>query len=150
MEHGAASIRAGLFTRLLVNVTYVFVLWVVEGRDSLCGLVVGLCRHICVGETAFCVVRVLGKLWAFPHLSSAYEDGKSHSPPFLYVVPCVIIRPDPAACTPWIQPTTLTALQPSLQIAADCWNWLSAPDGSSRRQVYPPLLLQLAKVTRNL
>lgn len=29
-------------------------------------------------------------------------------------------------------------LHPSLQIAADCWNLLSAPDGSSRRQVYLP------------
>jgi hypothetical protein len=39
---------------------------------------------------------------------------------------------------PWALHPTLTALQPSLQIAADCWNLLSAPDGSSRRQVYLP------------
>ncbi len=39
---------------------------------------------------------------------------------------------------PWSQHPSLTALQPSLQIATDCWNLLSAPDGSSRRQVYLP------------
>jgi hypothetical protein len=33
---------------------------------------------------------------------------------------------------------SLVALHPSLQIAADCWNLLSAPDGSSRLQVYLP------------
>ena len=44
----------------------------------------------------------------------------------------------PAPSPPWAQHPTLVALQTSLQIAADCWNLLSAPDGSSRRQVYLP------------
>ena len=39
---------------------------------------------------------------------------------------------------PWTQNLVLIGLQPSLQIAADCWNLLSAPDGNSRRQVYLP------------
>ncbi len=39
---------------------------------------------------------------------------------------------------PLVPDPSLTAQQPSLQIAADCWNLLSAPDGSSRRQVYLP------------
>ena len=38
----------------------------------------------------------------------------------------------------WSQHPTLAALQPSLQITADCWALLASPDGSSRRQVYLP------------
>ena len=39
---------------------------------------------------------------------------------------------------PWSQHPTLTALQPSLQITADCWPLLAAPDGSSRKEHYLP------------
>ena len=39
---------------------------------------------------------------------------------------------------PWVVNSALQALQPSLQITADCWNLLSAPDGSSRKQHYLP------------
>ncbi|MEB3360594.1 MAG: hypothetical protein VKI42_00535 [Synechococcaceae cyanobacterium] len=46
--------------------------------------------------------------------------------------------PTAQSTAPWTQPPTLPSLQPSLQIAADCWNLLSAPDGSSWRQVYLP------------
>ena len=39
---------------------------------------------------------------------------------------------------PWRAHPTLTALQPSLQITADCWALLAAPDGSSRKEEYLP------------
>ena len=39
---------------------------------------------------------------------------------------------------PWTQHPNLTALQPSLQITADCWALLAAPDGSSRKEHYLP------------
>ena len=39
---------------------------------------------------------------------------------------------------PWTQHSTLTALQPSLQITADCWALLAALDGSSRKEQYLP------------
>ena len=39
---------------------------------------------------------------------------------------------------PWLLHPTLQALQQSLQITADCWNLLSAPNGSSRKQHYLP------------
>ena len=39
---------------------------------------------------------------------------------------------------PWREHPTLTALQPSLQITADCWALLAAPDGSSRKEHYLP------------
>ncbi len=40
--------------------------------------------------------------------------------------------------SPWTQHPSLTALQPSLQITADCWALLVAPDGSSRKEQYLP------------
>ena len=43
-----------------------------------------------------------------------------------------------ASPTPWDQQPTLTALWPSLQITADCWTPLAAPDGSSRKEQYFP------------
>ena len=43
-----------------------------------------------------------------------------------------------ASPTPWDQHPTLTALWPSLQITADCWALLAAPDGSSRKEQYLP------------
>jgi hypothetical protein len=43
-----------------------------------------------------------------------------------------------AALAPWQQHPTLTALQSSLQITADCWALLAAPDGSSRKEQYLP------------
>ena len=39
---------------------------------------------------------------------------------------------------PWTQHSTLTVLGASLQITADCWALLSAPDGSSRKDHYLP------------
>ena len=39
---------------------------------------------------------------------------------------------------PWALHPTLTALQPSLQITADCWALLAAPDGTSRKEHYLP------------
>ena len=39
---------------------------------------------------------------------------------------------------PWAQHPVLTALQPSLQVTADCWALLAAPDGSSRKEQYLP------------
>ena len=41
-----------------------------------------------------------------------------------------------APSAPWHRHPTLTALQPSLQITADCWALLAAPDGSSRKEHY--------------
>ena len=38
----------------------------------------------------------------------------------------------------WTQHPTLTALEPSLQITANCWALHAAPDGSSRRENYLP------------
>ena len=46
--------------------------------------------------------------------------------------------PATASPTPWAQHPTLTALLPSLQITADCWALLAAPDGSSRKEHYLP------------
>ena len=48
--------------------------------------------------------------------------------------------PQQAAVTraPWALHPTLTALQPSLQITADCWALLAAPDGTSRKEHYLP------------
>jgi hypothetical protein len=40
--------------------------------------------------------------------------------------------------TPWLQHSSLTALRDSLQITADCWALLAAPDGSSRKEQYLP------------
>ncbi len=42
------------------------------------------------------------------------------------------------ASAPWLLHPTLRALQPSLQITADCWHLLSAPDGSSCKECYLP------------
>ena len=39
---------------------------------------------------------------------------------------------------PWGNHPTLTTLQPSLWITADCWALLDAPDGSSRKEHYLP------------
>jgi hypothetical protein len=39
---------------------------------------------------------------------------------------------------PWHQHPTLSALQTSLQITADCWALLATPDGSSRKEHYLP------------
>ena len=51
--------------------------------------------------------------------------------------------PAPALSTtgpyaPWTKHPTLSPLQPSLQITADCWALLAAPDGSSRKERYLP------------
>ena len=43
-----------------------------------------------------------------------------------------------APLSPWAQHPTLTALGTSLQITADCWALLAAPDGSSRKEHYLP------------
>ena len=43
-----------------------------------------------------------------------------------------------AISAPWTTHSTLTALQPSLQITADCWALLAAHDGSSRKDHYLP------------
>ena len=43
-----------------------------------------------------------------------------------------------APLPPWSQHPTLNSLQPSLQITADCWALLAAPDGSSRKDHYLP------------
>jgi len=43
-----------------------------------------------------------------------------------------------APLAPWSQHPTLKSLQPSLQITADCWALLAAPDGSSRKEQYLP------------
>ncbi len=43
-----------------------------------------------------------------------------------------------ASPTPWHRHPTLTALEPSLQITADCWALLAASDGSSRKEQYLP------------
>ena len=43
-----------------------------------------------------------------------------------------------ASPAPWDQHPTLTALWPSLQITADCWALLAAPDGSRRKEQYLP------------
>jgi hypothetical protein len=40
--------------------------------------------------------------------------------------------------SPWHENPTLTALRPSLQITADCWALLAAPDGSTRKERYLP------------
>ncbi len=50
-------------------------------------------------------------------------------------------NPISAAATddfPWASHPTLTALRDSLQITADCWALLAAPDGSSRKEQYLP------------
>jgi hypothetical protein len=39
---------------------------------------------------------------------------------------------------PWSEHPTLSALRSSLQITADCWNLLLAPDGISRKEHYLP------------
>jgi hypothetical protein len=39
---------------------------------------------------------------------------------------------------PWQPHPTLSALQPSLELTADCWALLAAPDGSSRKEHYLP------------
>ena len=39
---------------------------------------------------------------------------------------------------PWSVHPALSALQPSLEITADCWALLAAPDGSSRKEHYLP------------
>ena len=46
--------------------------------------------------------------------------------------------PASAPSAPWHRHPTLTALHPSLQITADCWALLAAPDGSSRKEHYLP------------
>ena len=49
--------------------------------------------------------------------------------------------PPPSAIVPlppWSQHPTLKSLLPSLQITADCWALLAAPDGSSRKEHYLP------------
>ena len=43
-----------------------------------------------------------------------------------------------APYSPWHPHPTLTALHPSLQITADCWALLAAPDGSSLKDYYFP------------
>ena len=43
-----------------------------------------------------------------------------------------------APYAPWQAHSSLTALQPTLQITADCWALLAAPDGSSRKDQYLP------------
>ena len=50
------------------------------------------------------------------------------------------VHPAPTAQStpPWTQHPTLTALHPSLQITADCWALLAAPDGTSRKEHYLP------------
>jgi hypothetical protein len=50
-------------------------------------------------------------------------------------------NPISAAATihaPWAPHPSLTALRDSLQITADCWALLAAPDGSSRKEHYLP------------
>ena len=39
---------------------------------------------------------------------------------------------------PWLPHPTLWSLQEALQITADCWNLLAAPDGRSRKEQYLP------------
>ena len=49
--------------------------------------------------------------------------------------------PTPSAIAPyvpWAQHSDLAALKPPLQITADCWALLAAPDGSSRKERYLP------------
>ena len=46
--------------------------------------------------------------------------------------------PASAPCTPWAHHPTLTSLHPCLQITADCWALLAAPDGTSRKEQYLP------------
>ena len=41
-----------------------------------------------------------------------------------------------ALYAPWNPHPSLTALQPSLQVTADCWALLAAPDSSSRKEHY--------------
>ena len=43
-----------------------------------------------------------------------------------------------AFSAPWSLHPTLAVLQPSLQITADCWALLAAPDGTSRKEYYLP------------
>ena len=50
----------------------------------------------------------------------------------------VATRKAAAPQSPWAQHPTLIALQPSLQITADCWALLASPDGSSRKEHYLP------------
>jgi hypothetical protein len=49
-----------------------------------------------------------------------------------------VAKPQAANQTPWASHPALTSLQPSLQITADCWALLAAPDGSSRKEHYLP------------
>jgi hypothetical protein len=39
------------------------------------------------------------------------------------------------ALLPWSEQPTLNALREALQLTADCWNLLAAPDGSSRKEI---------------
>lgn len=48
--------------------------------------------------------------------------------------PALPVAPD----APWTQHPTLTVLDPPLQITADCWALLAAPDGSSHKEHYLP------------
>jgi len=69
--------------------------------------------------------------------SASGPAGKSKQPPPAPVISAA--QPQAAIShTPWVQHPTLSALQPSLQITADCWALLAAPDGSSRKEHYLP------------
>ena len=49
----------------------------------------------------------------------------------------LFIPPD-ASVVPWPANLSLLSLKPSLQITADCWALLAAPDGTSRKEHYLP------------
>ena len=56
---------------------------------------------------------------------------------------CVPVSANPISAVtpaplPWREHPTLTSLRASLQITADCWALLAAPDGSSRKEHYLP------------
>ncbi len=56
----------------------------------------------------------------------------------LLALPSTPLGSATGAHLPWAQHPTLTALQLSLQITADCWALLAALDGSSRKEHYLP------------
>lgn len=60
------------------------------------------------------------------------------SPRIWVSVPSNPISPAATVHAPWASHPTLTSLRDSLQITADCWALLTAPDGSSRKEQYLP------------
>ena len=70
---------------------------------------------------------------------SGLQDSAGKSKQLVPTPVLPVATPQAAALrAPWAPNPTLQALQPSLQLTADCWALLAAPDGSSRKEQYLP------------